>query len=230
MVDNKILINFKLLFNIELAKRILSVIFFVPIFIFSLYQSGGLLFFLFIFFFSIILSELVNLFSFSHFKINIIIYSFVTTFCIVLFPFYYFTLDNNFIICSYVLISVWIFDTFSFLGGNLFQGKKIFPKLSKGKTYSGSASGLISVILFNLLISYYYYDMSITNLIFIAIIISILSFIGDACVSLLKRQSDLKDTGSLFIGHGGFLDRMDSFILVFFFFIIFDIHKFIYYA
>ena len=63
MEDNKILKNFKLLFNIELAKRLFSVILFVPIFTFSLYQGGSLLFLLFIFFFLIILNELVNLFN-----------------------------------------------------------------------------------------------------------------------------------------------------------------------
>ena len=230
MADNNILQNFTSLFNIEFAKRIFSVIFFVPIFIFSLYQGGSLIFFLFLLFFLIIMSELLNLFKLSQFKINIIAYSFIASFCIIIFPFYYLTIDNNFLICSYVLISLWIFDTFSYLGGNLFRGKKIFPKLSKGKTYSGSISGLISVFLFNLIISYYFYNTFFINLYFIAIIICTLSFIGDACVSLLKRQSNIKDTGTLFIGHGGFLDRMDSFIMVFFFFIIFDIHKLIPYV
>ena len=226
MADNNILQNFTSLFNIEFVKRIFSVIFFVPIFIFSLYQGGSLIFFLFLLFFLIIMSELLNLFKLSQFKINIIAYSFIASFCIIIFPFYYLTIDNNFLICSYVLISLWIFDTFPRKSLHL----KIQNKLSKGKTYSGSISGLISVFLFNLIISNYFYNTFFINLYFIAIIICTLSFIGDACVSLLKRQSNIKDTGTLFIGHGGFLDRMDSFIMVFFFFIIFDIHKLIPYV
>ena len=90
MENKNILINFKSLFNIELAKRIISVIFFIPIFIFSLYQGGSLLFLLFISLFIIIMSELVNLFKLSHSKINIITYSFIATFSIAIFPFYYF--------------------------------------------------------------------------------------------------------------------------------------------
>lgn len=230
MEDNNILSNFRSIFNIELVKRLFSAIIFVPIFIYSLYQGGILLSLLFIFFLVMILSELVNIYKLSNFKIGVAIYILISMYTLVLCLFYYFSLDNNFLIFIYVIFSLWIFDTFSFIGGNLFQGKKIFPKLSKGKTYSGSISGLIMVILFNFLISNYFYDAFILNLFILAFIICTLSFIGDALVSLLKRQSNIKDTGTLFIGHGGFLDRMDSFILVFFFFIMFDIHKLMPYA
>ncbi len=230
MVDRKILLNFKSLFNKELLKRILSVVFFVPIFIFSLFQSGIVLFLLFIFFFLMILIELINIFNLSNLKIIIFFYSLIAMFCIIIFPFYYFTLENNLIICLYVLVSLWIFDTFSYLGGSIIKGKKIFPKLSKGKTYSGLLSGFLFVIIFNIIISNYIFYETFINLLVLSAIICSLSFAGDACVSLLKRLSNLKDTGTLFIGHGGFLDRMDSFILVFFFFIIFDIHTIINYV
>ncbi len=230
MVSNRISSNFRSLFNMELVKRIFSAIIFVPIFIYSLYQGGVFLFFLFIFFFAMILNELVNIFKLSNLKSGVIFYIFLATFTIVLVPFYYFSLDNNFLIFIYVLFSLWIFDTFSYIGGNIFQGKKIFPKLSKGKTYSGSITGLIAVFLFNLCFTYYFYNKIIFDLFILAFLICVLSFIGDAIVSFIKRRSDLKDTGNLFIGHGGFLDRMDSFIFVFFFFIVFDIHSLIFYV
>ena len=230
MVNNNILSNFKSLFNIELIKRLFSVIIFVPIFIYSLYQGGFLLLSLFIFFFTMILSELVNIFKLSNLKIGVAIYFLFVTYTMVLFPFYYFSLDNNFLISAYVLISLWAFDTFSYIGGNLFRGKKIFPKLSKGKTYSGSITGFITVFLFNLFFSYYIYGKIFLNLLILALLICSFSFIGDAIVSFIKRRSDLKDTGNLFIGHGGFLDRMDSFIFVFFFFIFFEMHALIFYV
>ncbi|SVC69544.1 uncharacterized protein METZ01_LOCUS322398, partial [marine metagenome] len=40
-----------------------------------------------------------------------------------------------------IILIIWIFDTFSYLGGSIIKGKKIFPKISKGKTYSGLCSG-----------------------------------------------------------------------------------------
>ena len=230
MENNNILSNFRSLFNIELAKRLLSAVIFVPIFIYALYQGGVLLFFLFIFFFIMILIELVNIFKLSKLKIGVIIYISLATYTIVLFPFYYFSLDNNFLVSTYVLLSLWFFDTFSYIGGNLFQGKKIFPKLSKGKTYSGSITGFIAVFLLNLFFTYYLYSKILFNLLILAFLICVLSFIGDAIVSFIKRRSDLKDTGHLFIGHGGFLDRMDSFIFVFFFFIFFDMNTLIFYV
>ena len=158
MANNSILLNFKSLFNLELAKRLFSAFIFVPIFIYSLYQEGILVFSLLIFFFVMILNELVNIFQLSNLKIVVSIYIFLTTYTLVSFPFYYFSLDNNFLILIYVLFSLWIFDTFSFIGGNLFQGKKIFPKLSKGKTYSGSITGFIAVSIFNVFFTYYFYN------------------------------------------------------------------------
>ena len=230
MVNNSILSNFRSFFNIELAKRLFSVIIFVPIFIYSLYQGGVLLFSLFIFLFIMIFSELIDIFKSSNLKIGVVIYIFLSIYTILLCPFYYFSLDNNFLIFIYIIISLWIFDTFSYIGGNLFQGKKIFPKLSKGKTYSGSITGLVAVFLLNLLFAYYFYSKIFFNLFILAFLICTLSFIGDAIVSFIKRRSGLKDTGSLFIGHGGFLDRMDSFIFVFFFVITFDIHTLLNYV
>ena len=60
---------------------------------------------------------------------------------------------------------------------------------------------------------------SLFYLLALAIILGTLSFVGDAIVSILKRASKIKDSGKLMPGHGGLLDRFDSFILVFFFII-----------
>ena len=108
-----------------------------------------------------------------------------------------------------------MFDTFSFIGGKLIGGKKIYPKISSGKTYSG----LIFGITFTSIVMMSYYSMAYTfklkYLLLILFLITI-SFIGDMFASILKRFSNVKDSGNILPGHGGLFDRFDSFIAVFF--------------
>ena len=116
-----------------------------------------------------------------------------------------------------IVITIWIFDTFCFLGGKTFNGKKLMPKISKGKTFSGLYSGVIAT----LIIAFFYYvglqkEFYIVPLIVIPIMI--FSFLGDLIVSVLKRSVKIKDSGYIMPGHGGIIDRMDSFVFVFFFF------------
>ena len=114
-------------------------------------------------------------------------------------------------------MTIWIFDTFCYLGGKTFNGKKLMPKISKGKTFNGLYSGIIATLV--LTGSYYlvfYSDLS--RVAFLVIPIIILSFMGDLVVSVLKRNVNIKDSGNIMPGHGGIVDRMDSFVFVFFFY------------
>ena len=226
MESKSLIVNFRSMLTFGLLKRVISSIFFVPAVFLSLYQEGVLIFILFIFFYIIILSELVKMHNTSRFKTLLYSYAIIATFSIIVFPYYVVASGSHVPAFMTIFILIWIFDSFSYLGGNLFKGRKIFPKISKGKTFSGLFSGIISVFFFNLLIFKFIFDYDLGNTMVISFSICLFSFVGDAAVSILKRQSDLKDTGSLFIGHGGFLDRMDSFIAVIFIFIIFNLLKF----
>lgn len=116
-----------------------------------------------------------------------------------------------------MILIIWIFDTFCYLGGKTLNGKKLMPKISKGKTYNGLFSGTIVT----LAIAGIYYIKVYNELEFLFTLVIptiILSFLGDLVVSVLKRSVNLKDAGQIMPGHGGIVDRMDSFILVFFFF------------
>ena len=88
------------------------------------------------------------------------------------------------------------------------------PKISSGKTVSGLVTGVLATVLLIESIIYYFgieYKFSI----YITLFIIVLSFVGDTVVSMLKRHASIKDSGKIMPGHGGLLDRFDSFIFVF---------------
>ena len=88
------------------------------------------------------------------------------------------------------------------------------PKISSGKTISGLITGVfVTVLLIQL--SYYYLEIEFKFSIYYTIFIIALSFVGDTIVSMLKRYASIKDSGKIMPGHGGLLDRFDSFIIVF---------------
>ncbi len=205
--------NLHNLFNLELILRVLSLIIFVPVMIVPLIYSNLLLVFVYLLFNAIILQEIFSLKSKSSHN-NI----FNITITIITFTFFLFILSK---ITEYlvvrliieIILIIWIFDTFSFIGGKILGGKKLIPSISSGKTVSGLLIG-ISV---TLLLSQIYKTIAETELnLFFIILIIIFSFFGDLSASLLKRISYTKDSGSIMPGHGGLLDRLDSFLGVFF--------------
>ena len=88
------------------------------------------------------------------------------------------------------------------------------PKISSGKTLSGFITGLfVTVLLIQLLFNYLEIEYKFS--IYYTLFIIVLSFVGDTIVSMLKRYASVKDSGKIMPGHGGLLDRFDSFIIVF---------------
>ncbi len=81
--------------------------------------------------------------------------------------------------------------------------------MSPGKSYEGVAGGLLVVMLVALAALYYFNAAGVSWFVY-ALIIAIISIIGDLFVSVLKRRVQLKDTGNILPGHGGLLDRLDS--------------------
>ena len=114
-----------------------------------------------------------------------------------------------------IIFTIWIFDTFSYLGGKLIGGKKLIPKISSGKTISGLITGIVITLLVSQLYNYIYTDSNYSNII-LTLAVILFSFIGDIYASIIKRATSVKDSGHLLPGHGGFYDRFDSFIGVFF--------------
>lgn len=109
----------------------------------------------------------------------------------------------------YVYLVVAFFDGFSQVCGQLFGRHRITPRISPAKTLEGSAGGLIAAILTGVALRGLP-DVSVMRALILSGGIVIAAFAGDITASWIKRNSGLKDFGSLLPGHGGILDRFDS--------------------
>ena len=114
------------------------------------------------------------------------------------------------------LVTLWITDTGAYVFGSIFGRYQLTPRLSPRKTIEGLIAGIVlagggawalEAYLFDTGLRWYY-------ALGFGILISLAALLGDLAVSAIKRDVGVKDTGSLIPGHGGLLDRLDSFLLV----------------
>lgn len=118
--------------------------------------------------------------------------------------------------------TAWTSDTGAYFCGKFLGKNKLCPEISPKKTIEGVIGGVavcvISLILigllFNNLMFYNRYRINYILLIFMGIIGSLVSALGDLCFSAIKRSCHIKDFGNVIPGHGGILDRFDSVIFV----------------
>ncbi len=96
--------------------------------------------------------------------------------------------------------------------GTKFGKHKLAPVISPNKTVEGSLGGMFFAILGAVIIGLFI-DFPWYMSMFAGIICTVFAQIGDLCESLIKRDAGVKDSGTSLPGHGGFLDRTDSFIL-----------------
>jgi phosphatidate cytidylyltransferase len=109
-----------------------------------------------------------------------------------------------------VLLAVWAGDTFAYFGGRLVGRHKLAPRTSPGKTWEGFIFGTAATIFVAFVTFYKQHYLTIGQSIVVGVVVSIAAPAGDLFESLLKRDMDVKDTGTLLGGHGGMLDRIDA--------------------
>ena len=109
----------------------------------------------------------------------------------------------------FVLMIVWVADIGAYFVGKGFGRVKLAPAISPGKTWEGVLGGLTAVLLLAGAGSRYF-EIENSVLVPFCLAIAMLSVVGDLTVSMFKRTAGVKDSGSLFPGHGGVLDRIDS--------------------
>ncbi|MBT8079324.1 MAG: phosphatidate cytidylyltransferase, partial [Gammaproteobacteria bacterium] len=108
-----------------------------------------------------------------------------------------------------VLTVVWAADIGAYFSGKRFGRLKLAPQISPGKTWEGVLGGLIAVTALTAAHSLWS-GIGLITLIPLCLAVGIISIVGDLTVSIFKRSAGVKDSGSLFPGHGGVLDRADS--------------------
>ena len=128
------------------------------------------------------------------------------------------TFDDGQYLAWLILISSWGSDTCAYAVGSLFGKHKIAPVLSPKKSVEGSIGGVLGAALiggiFGAILSGHF--ISTFSPVFTCAascaIGSVISQVGDALASAIKRNHNIKDYGNLIPGHGGILDRFDSMI------------------
>ena len=117
---------------------------------------------------------------------------------------------QNKILLLVPFIMIWVSDIGAYFIGKKFGKNKLAKTISPGKTIEGAIGGFICNIICASIFAYFF-AVSFYIMLFFAIAITGFSIFGDIYQSFLKRQANLKDSGSIIPGHGGLFDRLDSF-------------------
>jgi phosphatidate cytidylyltransferase len=165
-----------------------------------------------------------ELFSSNDFPIKNISYSFLSLIYISLplslsfFVIYdnpYFSNQNyNPEILLGIFVLLWIYDSMAYCVGVPFGKHRLFERVSPKKSWEGAIGGAILTIIASGFFNIFIPEIPLIQWIIIASIVVIFGTIGDLIESLFKRSVNIKDSGNILPGHGGILDRIDSFLFV----------------
>ncbi len=112
----------------------------------------------------------------------------------------------------FIMLFVWVADSGAYFAGRQYGKRKLAPKVSPGKSWEGVLGAVIVCSLYAV-IGLYWLDIKsehvFTFLLVCALLVPV-SVIGDLFESMIKRHSGYKDSGNILPGHGGILDRIDS--------------------
>ncbi|PKM77693.1 MAG: hypothetical protein CVU90_06345 [Firmicutes bacterium HGW-Firmicutes-15] len=171
-----------------------------------------------LFFIGLFLMVLVLVTTYPRFCFDDIVFSFFGAFYIgYLFSYALaFESERVFPYMLLVFIMAWASDVGGYLFGKLWGKNKLSPQLSPGKTWEGAIGGVLATValalIFNRLLLIGNISMFYTVL--LGVLASVTAQVGDLLESAMKRYFDVKDSGHIIPGHGGVLDRFDSFMLL----------------
>lgn len=121
--------------------------------------------------------------------------------------------DSNFSLeVIFLFILIWSSDTFAYIVGKFFGKHKMAPKISPKKTWEGYAGGVVLTLVLSYFVEMYQPQLR-GNWMIVGFLIAAFAPLGDLVESQLKRTFGVKDSGNIIPGHGGVLDRLDSFLI-----------------
>jgi phosphatidate cytidylyltransferase len=110
-----------------------------------------------------------------------------------------------------LVLTVWSFDTFAYLSGRTFKRGRFLNHISPNKTWSGVIGGTVAAVIVAGLLAWAAGQWLPGGLV-LGFLVAVAGQAGDVAESMLKRTAGAKDSGHLIPGHGGILDRVDSFL------------------
>ncbi|UAT43132.1 phosphatidate cytidylyltransferase [Anaplasmataceae bacterium AB001_6] len=122
----------------------------------------------------------------------------------------FFLYFNNFILLIFSVFFSILTDTTAYIFGRKFGKRKFFKNISPNKTWEGFLYSTIFSMIFSFIVLYFVAN----KMLFIGFFVPFISNFGDLCMSFIKRKAKIKDTGSIIPGHGGILDRIDSWVFI----------------
>ncbi|MCD1119046.1 phosphatidate cytidylyltransferase [Chryseobacterium turcicum] len=125
----------------------------------------------------------------------------------------YSSIDNTFSLeVIFLFILIWSSDTFAYLVGKFFGKHKMAPTISPKKTWEGYIGGVVLTLVLSYFVEQYQPQLR-GNWMVVGFLIAAFAPLGDLVESQLKRNFGVKDSGNIIPGHGGVLDRLDSFLI-----------------
>ncbi len=122
--------------------------------------------------------------------------------------------EFNGMILLAIFFLVWVNDTFAYLFGVSLGKHRMWERISPKKSWEGFIGGALSTAVVSYFGAKYFFPEMIWQMVGLSLVVVVFGTYGDLFESQLKRQFGVKDSGNILPGHGGFLDRFDSFLFI----------------
>ena len=111
-----------------------------------------------------------------------------------------------------LFLIIWGSDTTAYFSGRFLGKRKLLPHVSPGKTWAGFWGAFVTSVVLALICMFSTSQFSHHRIFVLVLFVATMLFsvLGDLVESMYKRQAGIKDSGNIFPGHGGLLDRIDS--------------------